>query len=329
MGTQWVDDDGFRAGIEPLVTDVRDFAGAVIDVGHRNTTGHPAANSPAMREISDESAYAQRSGGWQGPISDTHGLGALTLRAAADCVRTFADAFAAPRPPLYGHLVRARSALEASVICSWLSEPGIAREERVKRGLSEHLYSAVEVRELGLDTNAEEKLAEWIGSATALGWAVTDHNGKSWGPKSRGKPLVDGVGRPPVHQGIAALLTGDATSVIGPVQWSRLSAVSHVTFFGLRWAFLESEIVTNPISGQCHVPMGTDAGHVFQQAVCVLRALRLAAEARFALMGWQDDEWRRAAASVETLERNLVASLRSRFGDGAVQTSPPPHHGAS
>ena len=27
----------------------------------------------------------------------------------------------------------------------WLSEPGIARDERVKRGLSEFLYSAIEV----------------------------------------------------------------------------------------------------------------------------------------------------------------------------------------
>ncbi len=269
-----------------------------------------------MREISDELGYRDRSAGWEGPITDTHGLGALTLRAAADYVRSFAEAFSAGHAPLYGHLVLARSALESSVVCSWLSEAGIARDARVKRGLSEYIYSGVEVGWLGLDPDADKHLAAWVGSAASLGWSVTDRNGRAWGPKSRGKPRVDGVGRPSTDAGIASLLAGDDTLPIGRVQWSRLSAVSHVTFFGLRTAFLEDEIVTNRLTGQAHVPVGTDAGSVQLQSLCVLRGLRTAAEARFALMGWQDNSWRSAAASTEQLENNLLQSVQSRFGHG-------------
>lgn len=309
---KWVDEDAFRESLSPVVSAVRDFAIAVRDVspGHGEIA---AADSHAMREISDEQAYAQRSGGWQGPVTDTHTLGALTLRAAADYVRSFADAFSVGRAPLYGHMVLARAALESSVICWWLSEASIARDERVKRGLSEYIYSAVEEGWLNLVGNADEHLAAWIGTATALGWPVTDHRNKPWGPKSRGKPLVDGVGRPPIDRGIAQLLAGDRASQIGPVQWSRLSAVSHVTFFGLRSAFLEEEIVGNPTTGQAHVPVGTDAGTVLLQAICVLRALRQAADTRFALMGWQDDQWKSAASSADKLERNLLQASQSRF----------------
>jgi TolB protein len=66
------------------------------------------------------------------PVTDAHALGELTLRAAADYVRAFAEAFTAERLPIYRHLVVARSALESCVISWWLSEPGIARDERVK-----------------------------------------------------------------------------------------------------------------------------------------------------------------------------------------------------
>lgn len=315
--TQWVDGDGFRESLEPLVTAIREFAVAVGEVGPRH--GEIATvDSPAMKEISDEQTYSQRSSGWQGPVTDSHGLGALTLRAAADYVRSFADAFSAGRAPIYGHLVLARAALESSVICWWLSEASIARDERVKRGLSEYIYSAVEEGWLNLVDNADQQLAVWIGTATALGWPVTDYNGKTWGPKSRGKPRVGGVGRPSIDAGIARLLAGDQAGQIGRVQWSRLSAVAHVTFFGLRSAFLEEEIVSNRTTGQAHVPVGTDSGSVFLQAICVLRALRQAADARFALMGWQDDQWQSAAASAETLERNLLQALQSRFGRRAT-----------
>lgn len=286
---------------------MRAFTVAVDDVGPRH--GNVAwEDSPAMREIGDETEYAKRSS-WTGPISDTHALGELTLRATADYVRTFAEAFTAERPPIYGHLVVARSALESSVVCWWLSEPGIARDERVKRGLSEYLYTATEEGRLTTQDYAAERVDEWVARAASLGWAATDYNGKRWSPaKSRGKPFVDGVGRQSIPAGITRLLVTDEASRIGQFQWSRLSAVSHVTWFGLRWALMLDDSTGGVTTGFATVPVGTDTAAVSVQALCIVKALRQAAAARFALMGWQDNEWNTACRLAEEHE---VALLRA------------------
>jgi hypothetical protein len=292
----------------PTVSGVLDFTTAVNAVTPKH--GDIAwAGSPAMTEISDESGYTGRSG-WDAPFGDTHLLGSLTLRAATDYVRMFAEAFNAAATPLYGHLVLARAALEASVVCWWLSEPGIARDERLKRGLSEYVYSAVEEQRLKLATDAWDHVEAMIERATRLGWTVTDFEGNAWKKKSRGTPRVDGVTRPSVPAGIARLLTDDETSRIGKFQWSRLSAVIHVTYLGLRSAMLVQDSTPNPISGQARVPIGTDATSVYLQAVCVLKALRRTADTRFELMGWRDEEWNAAITAAEELEKHMLDAVR-------------------
>lgn len=156
-------------------------------------------------------------------------------------------------------------------------------------------------------------MEDFIAHATNLGWLVTGQNGKPWKPgssKNRGKPQVEGVGRPEIGKGITNLLTNDSTSKLGRVEWSRLSAVSHVTFWGLRSAFDDAGAVNDPISGRATVPVGTHGGAVSLQAVCSLKALRLAAGALFDLMGWQNDEWRAAATAAEKLERQLLDALK-------------------
>ena len=133
----------FREALAPMVADIRTFTLEVDAVGARHGS-KPWEHSPAMREVADEPGYQERCS-WAGPITETHMLGRLTLQAAADYVRTFAQSFTTESIPMYGHLIAARSALESSVVSWWLSEADIARDERVKRGLSEFLYSASEV----------------------------------------------------------------------------------------------------------------------------------------------------------------------------------------
>jgi hypothetical protein len=226
-------------------------------------------------------------------MGSTHALGDLTLRAACDYVRAFAEVFTAPRIPFYGHLVAARAALESSVIASWLSELAIARDERVKRGLSEYLYSSTEEGWLGLSADAAERVDEWVERAASLGWEATDRHGRPWSlADSRGQPRVDGVGRPSVREGITDLLVSDEESEIGKLLWSRLSAVAHVTWFGLRWALMTEDATPKFATGLTTVPVGTNSSAVAGQALCVIKALRRAANAHFTLMGWDDDAWR-------------------------------------
>ena len=142
-----------------------------------------------MRELGDEQGYKQRCS-WAGPITDTHGLGGMTLHAAADYVRTFAELFSTESIPTYGHLVVGRSALESSVVSWWLSEPGIARGERVKRGLTEFLYSATEVFRLKLPGATPQEVKDWTARARELGWASTDYDGKPWKPAVGGRRVL-------------------------------------------------------------------------------------------------------------------------------------------
>jgi hypothetical protein len=105
-----VGSDEFREALAPMMADIRVFTLEVDAVGPRH--GRVLwEDSPAMGELADEPGYQERCS-WTGPITDTHVLGGLTLQAAADYVRTFAESFTTESIPMYGHLVVARAALE-------------------------------------------------------------------------------------------------------------------------------------------------------------------------------------------------------------------------
>ena len=297
-----VDPDQFQERMAPTVEALRSFSTAVDDVAPRHGD-LPVTDSQAMRELAAEGDYKSQSS-WQNPITDTHMFGGTTLRAASDYVRTFATAFTAERPPLYGHLPVARAVLESSVVSAWLSEPDVAYEERIKRGLCERLYSASEVKKLRLSSDAAEQLTEIEADATSFGW--TSRFGRG------GKPEVDDTKRPSVGAGITALLVDDGEARIGGLLWSRLSAVTHVTWWGLQWAFLLPEDEPSSSGGFATVPVGTDSARVATQAWCVLRALRVAADRRFTLMGWTDQEWQDACREAEEHEYTLFQAAAPR-----------------
>jgi hypothetical protein len=222
----------------------------------------------------------------------------MTLMAAADFARSFAVLVDADSTPVYGHLVVARSVLDACVVAAWLNDPKADATERVKRGLCEQLYSAMELVRLRLEDDAVERRDYWKVRAAALGWSV----------KPNTKPVIDGTSRPSVPSGIAELLVGDGEARIGRAQWSYLSAVSHVTWYGLRQA-ITSPALTPGLGGGL-ATYGTTSSSVRAHALCVLIALRNAADARFVLMGWVDDDWRAACARAQQHEQVLLQAYQ-------------------
>jgi hypothetical protein len=277
----------------PTITVLRAFTAVVDEISDR----FPAPDSQGFRELEAEPQFRERSA-WENPITDTHTFGRMTLRAAADHARTFAEAFDAPRPPLYGHLAVARAALEASVVAAWLNEPGIAYLERVKRGMCERLYSANEVRQLGIQADADETLAQYEADASSFGWQSSFDNA--------GKPSVDGISRPSTPEGITRLLTRGTGGNPGPLLWSRLSAVTHAVWWGLEWA-LDLDQVTPAGPDRATVAFGTKTAKVAIPALSILRALRAAATAQFTLMGWAEDpSWQSVYRAVDAHERLLA-----------------------
>ncbi|HKI17090.1 MAG TPA: hypothetical protein VKA15_04395 [Isosphaeraceae bacterium] len=257
----------------------------------------PAATSRATAELAAETTYS-RSPDWDRPLADVQSLGGIVLLAAADYGRSFAVLFEGTHAPVYGHLAVARAALEACVVAAWLNEPAIEVPERIKRGLRELVYSAHEEIRLNIDrAAAKHRKSKWKEVAQSFGWAVTE--------KDR-LPVVDGVGRPSVPDGINKLLVDSAAANIGRAQWSYLSGVLHVTWYALRQA------VETPVESPVGPPLaavGTDSRSVYAQAVCVIRALRVAANRRMTFMGWADPEWPELCKRVEAHEGVLI-----RFG---------------
>jgi hypothetical protein len=290
-----VDAAEFRDALKPTVDGLRAFANAVDDLEQRSRP--PAAESRAMSEIAAEQALSERSE-WSDPLSVTHSNGALTLRAAADYVRGFAQVFSSDqRMPTWAHLVLARAALEASVISAWLNEPGVEPLERMKRGLVEQLYSSREVERLRLP-GFTPKNEWWLKVAADLGWVVTWPNRK---------PAVDGTQRPSIPAGISGLIVDDEEKQIGRALWSRLSAVTHVSWWGVNWAFMHPGGEADA-AGFVTVEIGTDQAAVAQQAFCILRALQSAAKLRAILTGFHGDErWQQACSDADQL---AVALLR-------------------
>jgi len=129
---------------------------------------------------------------------------------------------------------------DASVVAAWLNNPKADATERVKRGLCEQLYSAMELVRLRLEDDAAERRDFWKACAAALGWTAN---------VSSNKPVIDGTSRPSVPRGLSELLVDDGEARIGRAQWSYLSSVSHVTWYGLRQAITSAAPSPAPSPG--------------------------------------------------------------------------------
>ena len=225
----------------------------------------------------------------------------MILFAAIDYAHTFASSLAADRTPVYGHLVVARSLLESAVIASWLNKPDVESDERVRRGFCEQIYNAWELVRLGIEEDTNERVTRWMAVAEAFEWDVKKNNGK---------PTVGNTSWPSIPRGVDELV-GTLGGRLGRAQWSYLSAVSHGTWYGLRQA-----VASEPVETAFGAPLadfGTKLTDVWSQAICVTRALRGAAHARFILMGWIDDEWREACRLSEAHENSLLVALQKHW----------------
>ena len=297
-----VSPDAFRDWIAPHVSAVRVFTEEIDAVAARHGD-LPSAASGAMSERAEEQNFCTRSK-WEHPVADTHMFGAATLRAATDYVRGIAELFASDHPPLYAHLTLARAALESAVVSAWLSQPGVSTLERIKRGLCELLYSANEVSVLQVDAKGIENVEFWKEVGGAFGWTIDN---------SRTKPIIDGVRRPRISAGVVELSGSVTDARVGDLLYSRLSAVDHVTWFGLFSAFDASAAKRDARAGTATVPITVDGAQVSAYLYYVIKVLHAAATAQFTLMGWRDEPWANTSTGAETLEgRLLETTVRGR-----------------
>jgi len=287
----------FVVGMAETVAVMRGLCAAAVEASDRH--GHqPTVPSVAISDISHENGFIARWGDdWPTPVQDAHTFGGMMLMAATDFGYSYASLFTGDRAPVYGHLALARAGLEASIVGSWISDPKIETEQRLKRTLCEQLYSAMEVKRLKIDKGiASANVERFKRCAMAMDWAV--------GEQGR-KPVVDGTTRPSVSKSIAEIVVGDGSADLGRVQWSYLSAVIHGTWHGLVQANVDRPSAIGPL-GPGLAMVGTSSKSVNAQSVCLLRAIRNVGTGRLTMIGWLDEEWTKAAQRSESHERALV-----------------------
>lgn len=303
------DPEAFRAAMTPIVAVLRDVTSAITEMPGR-FRHQPAAASRGMAELAAEQDRFGKWSTWDRPLTDTHSFGGITLLASCDYVRAFASLFDQERATAYAHLVLARAAMEACVVAEWLNAPAIEPVVRIQRGLAERLYSAREQQRIAPIAERGRKVEqEMLAVADKFGWSVSKGT----------RVTVGGVGRPSMPTRISELVVLDADRQIGRVQWSYLSSIVHVTWYGLR------QSVDPPIAGGGLGPsvagIGTDTSQVHPQVICLLRLLRAAARARHTLMGWSSDEWSAAESAALDMEAAILDSIRQRVGAAVDDTS--------
>jgi hypothetical protein len=253
-----------------------------------------------------------------------YSLGGITLFAAADYVRGFAQLFSGLHTPVFSHLILTRGCLQAAVVAQWLSDPTIEPMERLRRGLWEQNKSAAEWASIAgtpSDTDdaterarkenerleAKEAKERWADLARNYGWRIRWRNDTSPQVTSghvekngHSKVLTE---RPWMATAIDRLLLGDGQFALGRMEWNYSSAMDHVTWYALRQSILDPPATT--VEDPSLAGVGTDATSVLVRAQLMLRAIRIAANSRFVLMGWDDAYWRAAATMVEHHENVL------------------------
>jgi hypothetical protein len=269
--------------VGPTLETLRDLADVVWVVPERhNHLRIPPCK--ALHEVDEGKKYRGLTN-WDDPVEQVHQHGGAIVAVVCDYASCFANMFTLDHQSIYGHRVVARCLLEAATVAQWLNQPNITTEERVKRAACERLYSAYELKRLGMsDDDPDQRIAEQEAIVTGLGWRFSNN-------ERDGKPKIGDTRRPSVEKSMSALFSDRKASEIGHGLWCTYSAISHSTWYGVRQGFIEQPGEPDAV-GRSLAGMGVNSLEILSETWLMLIAVRRVAEARFELMGWDDDYWK-------------------------------------
>jgi hypothetical protein len=289
----------FLTVVRPMVDTLR----AVADAGQALVTGTqpPDAHSTAMMELHNQDRLV----GLVDPIFAAHTSGGILAFAATDHLRNYARLFESEPVAIYSHLVTARSSLDVSSVCAWLSEDGIGYIRRAQRGLVLRLAAAKQNGRAPMPAvkhKATETREKCIAGAAAAGWACDSH----WGDNQ--SPVVGAESLPWPKDAISAVMGGTSgDDRLGPVLWWYLSGVTHGATSALAQAIQEVRDATpvTPLSAG----LGTSSQSVVLMGCAVALAYVSAVKARARLFGWTSDGWDAAVAQLGDVWAGMSAAM--------------------
>lgn len=265
----------FREQLEPF----RDALDQMIDASDelgRLWGWHPAADSPAMRERSEEGQYV---GAWgKEPVLDAHTQATLLVVLAQDNARSLCRLLLSGPVPIWSHVVLGRATLEAAGRVAWMTEVGIGTRRRVARGMTERIYSYTQAGALPrLQSTA----------FTARRQAILDEaDRQGFTRRSRkGSPPALEEERPS-NRAVVRLVLDDGD--LGAAVYGFFSAVAHGTHYGLLASVSPHE--PDPVVG-LRGAIGTSSLGVATTCTSVALGFGRGFEAYRQLYGWSSDRW--------------------------------------
>jgi hypothetical protein len=85
------------------------------------------------------------------------------------------------------------------------------------------------------------------------------------------------------------ILAGEADRLVGQALWSYLSAVTHLTWYGIRSSIIPPFPTEKEALGVTLVGIGADSNFVDTLSICLTRMFATAASAHLRYMGWDSD----------------------------------------
>ena len=138
----------------------------------------PEANSAAMREFDSEADWLSPNPEheeWGTPIQTADTLSRLQLQLAFDCARALEHLITETEPPyVYSPAAMLRPILEGAARSRYLTQPGLAIKERVRRSMNERIDSLywTKMRVPEAREYAKERLEHIWAAAELLGFVV-------------------------------------------------------------------------------------------------------------------------------------------------------------
>ena len=254
---------------------VRDAVQTLIEPVDLESSPLPNADSPGMREISQQSEYV---GEWGAePVEHTHFLGVWKRALAVDCAQAMIRDLHEDPAPVFAYKVLSRAVLENAASAAWLLEPGIGIRARIARGRNERLYSAHQILRLKWlpeerRRNSEEIIERITRVGGQLGFAIT-----------KNKFLEEDRPR------FTALLRWILGDDLGATIANYYSAVAHGTQYGLASAIMSVEPPTG--LGMRRAAIGLSPSDVNLALAVGGMGLIRASENERLLMGRETTEW--------------------------------------
>ena len=265
--------------------------------------GTPETESQGMKEYALEGEFA---GLWgPQPLLTVYTSAAQLLYAAEDEMQCLARLFDADPTPVYGHLLLARGALEASSRAWWLLETRVG-----VRGALRVAWPTMRLTLLGGSCWRRADLVEQPTAAEKLATMLDEALRRGFAHRTRPGGIELEERKPGYRRMIEMAFEASPFGKQTPgALYAYFSAVVHGQPHGLLQSLERDDVTFDLLGGAAQAPMRTDSSEVVAAMAIVVASYTAAVDEQIALLGWSKSAWQEVRSSAfQTITTALRAN---------------------